>query len=383
MQAVSKHLQVLEDAGLVSRTREAQRRPVHLEAEVFDLMTKWIERYRRQAEERYRRLDDVLRAMPDDVDPTAPQTGDQAMTTTTHHDTEIIVDPDVPLVRIIREFDAPPEKVFRAHTDPELVVQWLGPRDLEMQRRPRSTAAPAARTATCTAATARSTASTAASTRCARPSSSCRPSPSRACPTASRSRSSMLEDLGGGRTRLIATSLVDSFEDRDAFVASGMETGILEGYERLDDLLAPRSRPRWRGRRGRSDSIESSASVMSSAVPKVARVLNSESSWPSGASKTHRHEQQRGGVGDDGRTRGSRRGRSAPRRRAPAAPASGDTASWRCSRMSRCSLSSARFLVRGASPSGCTPRRTTLTGGSSSCGRDAGGEERRARRCWR
>jgi hypothetical protein len=38
---------------------------VHLEAEVFDLMTKWIERYRRQAEERYRRLDDVLRSMPD------------------------------------------------------------------------------------------------------------------------------------------------------------------------------------------------------------------------------------------------------------------------------------------------------------------------------
>ena len=69
VQAVSKHLKVLEDAGLVSRSREAQRRPVHLEAEVFDLMTKWIERYRRQAEERYRRLDDVLASMPDDVEP--------------------------------------------------------------------------------------------------------------------------------------------------------------------------------------------------------------------------------------------------------------------------------------------------------------------------
>ena len=62
LQAVSKHLKVLEDAGLVSRSRQAQRRPVHLEAEVFDLMTKWIERYRR--------LDDVLAAMPDDVAPT-------------------------------------------------------------------------------------------------------------------------------------------------------------------------------------------------------------------------------------------------------------------------------------------------------------------------
>jgi DNA-binding transcriptional ArsR family regulator len=66
VQAVSKHLRVLEDAGVVSRSREAQRRPVHLEAEVFDLMTKWIERYRRQAEDRYRRLDDLLSAMPDD-----------------------------------------------------------------------------------------------------------------------------------------------------------------------------------------------------------------------------------------------------------------------------------------------------------------------------
>jgi DNA-binding transcriptional ArsR family regulator len=76
VQAVSKHLKVLEDAGLVSRSREAQRRPVHLEAEVFDLMTAWIERYRRLAEERYRRLDDVLAAMPDDVEPLPPdQTG--------------------------------------------------------------------------------------------------------------------------------------------------------------------------------------------------------------------------------------------------------------------------------------------------------------------
>jgi len=72
LQAVSKHLKVLEDAGLVTRTRDAQRRPVHLEAEVFDLMTKWIERYRRQAEERYRRLDDLLRTLPDDLAPVAP-----------------------------------------------------------------------------------------------------------------------------------------------------------------------------------------------------------------------------------------------------------------------------------------------------------------------
>ena len=66
LQAVSKHLKVLEEAGLVTRSREQQTRPVHLEAEVFDLMTKWIERYQRQAEERYQRLDAVLARLQDD-----------------------------------------------------------------------------------------------------------------------------------------------------------------------------------------------------------------------------------------------------------------------------------------------------------------------------
>ena len=65
VQAVSKHIKVLEEAGLVSRTRDAQRRPCRLEPEVFDLMTKWIERYRREAESRYQRLDAVLAQMDD------------------------------------------------------------------------------------------------------------------------------------------------------------------------------------------------------------------------------------------------------------------------------------------------------------------------------
>lgn len=64
LQAVSKHVKVLEEAGLVSRRREAQRRPVHLESTVLDLMTGWIARYQRQAEERFTRLDDV----PADLD---------------------------------------------------------------------------------------------------------------------------------------------------------------------------------------------------------------------------------------------------------------------------------------------------------------------------
>jgi DNA-binding transcriptional ArsR family regulator len=65
VQAVSKHVKVLQDAGLVSRDGSSHRRGVHLEAEVFDLMTQWIERYRLQAEDRYRRLDAVLATMDD------------------------------------------------------------------------------------------------------------------------------------------------------------------------------------------------------------------------------------------------------------------------------------------------------------------------------
>jgi DNA-binding transcriptional ArsR family regulator len=80
LQAVSKHLKVLEGAGLVTRARDAQRRPVHLEAEVFDLMTKWIERYRREAEARYQRLDAVLAAMADE-EHTDPGTAAKEQTT--------------------------------------------------------------------------------------------------------------------------------------------------------------------------------------------------------------------------------------------------------------------------------------------------------------
>ncbi|OZD70670.1 ArsR family transcriptional regulator [Rhodococcus sp. 05-340-1] len=66
LQAVSKHVKVLEEAGLVTRSKDAQRRPVHLDAEVFGLMTTWIERYRQEAEQRYRRLDALLNTIADD-----------------------------------------------------------------------------------------------------------------------------------------------------------------------------------------------------------------------------------------------------------------------------------------------------------------------------
>ena len=159
------------------------------------------------------------------------------MTTTTSHETQIIVDPDVPIVRIIREFDAPPEKVFRAHADPDLFARWCGPNSTRMNVEHMD----------------------------------CRTGGSyrylmiddsgeygfRGCfhdvrpgelivqtftfegmPDGVALERLVFEDLGDGRTRLTSTSLTDSFEGRDAFVASGMEVGVVEGYQRLDEVLA-------------------------------------------------------------------------------------------------------------------------------------------------
>ncbi len=64
-QAVSKHIQVLEQAGLVTRSRDAQRRPVHLDAAALEHLTAWIDRYRLIAEARFRRLDALLETMED------------------------------------------------------------------------------------------------------------------------------------------------------------------------------------------------------------------------------------------------------------------------------------------------------------------------------
>jgi len=158
--------------------------------------------------------------------------------TTSHtHETQIVADPDVPLVRIIREFDAPREKVFRAHTDPELVVQWQGPRGTE-------------------ARVDHYDCRTGGSYRYVHthdgaeygfhgcfhevrsPELIVQTFTFEGFPDGVALERLVLEELPGGRTRLTATSLVDSFEGRDAFLASGMETGVRQGYERLDALLA-------------------------------------------------------------------------------------------------------------------------------------------------
>lgn len=65
-QAISKHVKVLTDAGLVVRDLEARRQPVRLDPEVLGLLTSWITRHQQAAEQRYQRLDSVLAESDDD-----------------------------------------------------------------------------------------------------------------------------------------------------------------------------------------------------------------------------------------------------------------------------------------------------------------------------
>ncbi len=159
------------------------------------------------------------------------------MTMTTTHETEITVDPKVPLVHIVREFDAPPAKVFRAHADPELFAQWIGPHGVEMHMDHYDCRTGGAYRYV--HVTDRGEFGFHGSFHDVRPGELIvQTFTFEGMPDGVVLEKLIFEDLGAGRTRLVATSLCDSFEDRDAFVASGMDVGVREGYERLDSILA-------------------------------------------------------------------------------------------------------------------------------------------------
>ena len=160
------------------------------------------------------------------------------MNTQTQPDTTIEADPHIPVVRIVREFDAPPELVYRAHVDPELIVQWLGPRSIDMEITTWDMR---------TGGEYRYTA-----LRDGEEIAHFYGSVHRVwenekivqtfgfdeMPEAVSLDTLVLHDLGGGRTRLEIVSVVDSMEAQAGMMASGMEVGINEGYAKLDALLA-------------------------------------------------------------------------------------------------------------------------------------------------
>ncbi|MDQ2827223.1 MAG: SRPBCC domain-containing protein [Actinomycetota bacterium] len=157
-------------------------------------------------------------------------------TTSSRYQVSIEADPTVPIIRITRDFDATPAELMRAHTDPELFARWVGPIGMETEildwdpttgGRWRYVArrdgvefgfhgcfhevSDESIVQTFTFDGQRGDVAL---------------------------QTLRFEDLADGRTRLHAQSLVDSFESRDQWLASGMETGVDEGYAKLDALVA-------------------------------------------------------------------------------------------------------------------------------------------------
>jgi uncharacterized protein YndB with AHSA1/START domain len=157
---------------------------------------------------------------------------------TTTRQTTIEADQKLPTIRIIRDFDAPPDKVFRAWTDPELVAQWLGPKSTEM-RLDQWDARTGGNYRYAALQDGEEVAAFYGSFHEVRPNERLVQTFTwEGMPDGVSLETMTFENLGDGRTRTIGLSVVENLEARDAIMASGMEVGVYEGYEKLDALLA-------------------------------------------------------------------------------------------------------------------------------------------------
>lgn len=158
------------------------------------------------------------------------------MTTTNSRDQVLIeADPAVPIIRMTRDFDATPAELMRAHTDPEMFARWVGPNGMVTEILDWDAA-----TGGRWRYVARRDGAEFGFHGCFHEVSHERIVQTFTfdgwCEDVSL-QTLRFEDLGNGRTRLHAQSLVDSFEGRDRWLASGMETGVNEGYAKLDALV--------------------------------------------------------------------------------------------------------------------------------------------------
>ena len=164
------------------------------------------------------------------------------MSSTTERETVIEAPADLPTVRIVREFDAPVDRVYRAHVDPELVEQWLGPRSIDMDittwdmRTGGEYRYTALRDGEAVAHFYGSVHRVWEDERIVQTFGF------EEMPEAVSLDMAEFVDLGDGRTRLELLSVVSSMEARDGMLASGMEVGVKEGYDALDELLAKETR---------------------------------------------------------------------------------------------------------------------------------------------
>ncbi len=157
-------------------------------------------------------------------------------TTTTSPEATIVADEKLPIIRVTRDFAATPAQLMRAHLDPDLYVRWVGPNGTE---------------ATIDVWDVRD----GGSWRFVGSGQDGQEYAFRGCfhrigedtivqtftwegmPEEVSLETVRFEDLGDGRTRLHGQSLVDSFESRDAWLRSGMEVGVNDGYAKIDQLL--------------------------------------------------------------------------------------------------------------------------------------------------
>lgn len=159
-------------------------------------------------------------------------------TKNTKNETRIEADPDLPTIRIVREFDAPPGRVYRAWTDPDLVTQWLGPKDIH-HRIDAWDAQTGGHYRYSAWQDGEKVAAFYGSFHELRPNERLvQTFTFEGVPDGVCLETTTFENLGDDRTRITSVSVFETIEERDAMIASGMEVGVVEGYEKLDALLA-------------------------------------------------------------------------------------------------------------------------------------------------
>ena len=157
------------------------------------------------------------------------------ISTPTYTAARIEADPTLPIIRITRDFVATPAQLHRAHTDPELFARWVGPRSMQTRIEEWD-----ARTGGCWRYVSSRGAvefgfhGTFHEVRADR---IVQTFTFDGDPDGVALQTLRFENLGEGHTRLHAQSLVDSFQGRDAWLRSGMESGINEGYDKLEELV--------------------------------------------------------------------------------------------------------------------------------------------------
>ena len=144
--------------------------------------------------------------------------------------------PELPIIRITRDFRATPGQVMRAHTDPELFARWVGPHAVTTRIDHWDCRSLGSYRYVCeqdgVGHAFRGTFPEVSQDRIVQTFAY------EGMPEAIALETMWFEDLGDGRTRLHAQSLCDSIAGRDAMLSSGMDTGVHEGYAKLDALLA-------------------------------------------------------------------------------------------------------------------------------------------------